>query len=251
MTEPLELPERRRWAERWRMLRHPLLEGLAVLAGILIAFAIDASWEERRDRVQERLYLVALRHEFEDARNGFARRDQELAEDMQATIDVLIVLGSSGSANIPDDSLNRLAQRQGPLTLYIPPRAALNDLTNSGGIALVQSDTLRRALAAYDQLLAQDRSQQETMVEIWLDYLAPYRYEHAVMNFRSVADSIRLSADQLTPVTLFLDVDPSAYLRNRVYRNLLVARLLRVRDARGSLAEVRKQVDGILALLNR
>jgi hypothetical protein len=126
----------------------------------------------------------------------------------------------------------------------------LHRLLSSGGIALVQSDTLRRALAAYEQLLARDLSQQETMTEIWLDYLAPYRYDHSVMNFRSVADSVRLAADQLTPVTLFLDVDRASYVGNAVYSNLLVARLLRVRDARGSLAAVRNQVDRVLELLD-
>jgi hypothetical protein len=199
--------------------------------------------------MQERAYLTALRDEFQDARSGFAERDQQLAGDQQATIDVLTVLGSADSDAIPDDSVNVLAQRQGPLTIYVPPRAALNDLTNSGGIALVQSDTLRRALAAYEQLLAQDLSQQETMAEIWLDYLAPYRYEHTMMNFRSVSDTVALAADQMTPVTLLLDADRTSYVRNAVYSNLLVARLLRVRDARGSLAAVRNQVDRILELL--
>jgi hypothetical protein len=231
------------------MWRHPVLEGLAVLAGILVAFGIDALWEERRDRVQERVYLSALRDEFEDARIGLARRDQQLAEDMKSTVDVLSVLATRASDGISDDSVNVLAVRQGPLTVYTPPRAALNDLTNSGGIGLVQSATLRRALATYEQLLAQDLSEQEAMVQIWLDYLAPYRVEHATMNIRSVADSLNLAVDPMTSRLFLDDVDRASYVRNPAYSNLLVARLLRVRNARGSLAAVLNQIDRILGLL--
>ena len=38
-----------------------LIEAISVLAGVLIAFWIDAAWDNRRDRGRERGYLQALR----------------------------------------------------------------------------------------------------------------------------------------------------------------------------------------------
>ena len=49
--------------------RHPLLEGLAVLVAILIAFGLEAWWQERSERVAERVNLEALSGELEDARS--------------------------------------------------------------------------------------------------------------------------------------------------------------------------------------
>ena len=44
--------------------RRLLLEGLVIVASILLAFAIDAGWDERQEREAERRLLVALEAEF-------------------------------------------------------------------------------------------------------------------------------------------------------------------------------------------
>ena len=41
-----------------------LLEGFVIVASILLAFAIDAAWDERQERAQERRLLEALEGEF-------------------------------------------------------------------------------------------------------------------------------------------------------------------------------------------
>ena len=43
-----------------------------LLVGILVAFGIDASWQERSDRATEQDLMRALQGELIDARDGFA-----------------------------------------------------------------------------------------------------------------------------------------------------------------------------------
>lgn len=48
-----------------RNSRGLLAEGLLIVISILVAFSIDAWWEERQDRGEERRILNALRDEFQ------------------------------------------------------------------------------------------------------------------------------------------------------------------------------------------
>ena len=142
------------------------------------------------------------------------------------------------------DALDTAAK--GRTTLVVAHR--LSTVAKADVIHVVESGRLVES-GSHEQLLAQDLSEQEAMVQIWLDYLAPYRFAHTTMNIRSVADSVNLAVDPMTSRLFLDDVDRASYVRNPAYSNLLAARLLRVRNARGSLAATLNQVDRILELL--
>ena len=64
MTEPLGKSNRRL-----------ILEGGAIVLSILIAFGIEAAWEERGERVREREAIQQLAAEFEVVRERLAGLD--------------------------------------------------------------------------------------------------------------------------------------------------------------------------------
>jgi hypothetical protein len=220
--------------------RHPLLEGLAVLVAILIAFGLEAWWQERSERVAERVYLEALSGELEDARSFFVTQDQALAADIDLAQAVRGALNSDSAPSISDDSVNVLALQLAPVSVQTPPRAALDDLISSGGIGLVQSDVLRRAVASYVQALESDARTQDATVDHWLTHLTPYRYLHSTVNIE-----VPLAPSANLPVT----VDRDAYVRDRYYANLLSARVLRTADVRTSHQSALEEVDRLLGLL--
>lgn len=67
-----------------------LLEGVVVVMSILLAFWIDAAWDERQERQLEHAYLLAMREdvlrtiEETDRIHG---RQSSLVEDARATVD--------------------------------------------------------------------------------------------------------------------------------------------------------------------
>jgi len=226
--------------------RHPLIEGLAVLCGILVAFAIDAWWQQRTDRVTERELLRALAAELADARDGFEGHSTSLRAEFDLSAEVIRVLSSSDARSIPNDSLWGLTRRLTPPTIFHAPRAALDDLTSSGGIALIRSDPLRRGIASYRQSLEEDARVQALLLDIWLTHLAPYLYEHSTL---TLPPGVSSSPGALTLPTVPLRVDRDAYLGNRTYQNLVAARAFRVQDVRRSHDMVLDQLGHLLGLV--
>ena len=57
---------------RWRELPRWLIELAVIVVSILLAFGIDAWWEERQDRREEAEILAGLEREFTDYRSSAA-----------------------------------------------------------------------------------------------------------------------------------------------------------------------------------
>ena len=132
------------------------LEILVVIFGILIAFQIDSWAESVRERSQEREYLLRLRQDLAAeiaimeagklrARNRIAAAQllQRLAADpglaAEQTFDVV-------------ESLEKVAWRSfPPINAYV-----YTELQSTGKLALIRSDSLRRALAEYYTALELD-----------------------------------------------------------------------------------------------
>lgn len=230
---------------RWR---GPALDGLAVLVAILIAFGIDALWQESSERATEDELLIALDGELADARQGLTAHLEDLKLEISLNAEVLQALSAPQSRDITDDSLVAISRRQAPPSLYYPPRAALDDLTSSGGIVLVQSNPLRRAIASYERSLALDRQIQDILLDLWLVHLAPYMYEHSTL---SVSTEVVEGIDSALALTRPALIDRNAYLGSRTYQNLVSARVLRIRDVRVAHQGTLEALDLVMELLER
>ena len=243
MIQEAELAEP---AARAAVARGAVAEGLAVLIGILLAFAIDAGWEERGERATERELLTAVQNELVDARAGFVGNKARLEQTSGRGTEVLRALGTSTPGSVSNDSVIVLSRVVSPPPTYYPPRAALDDLTGSGGIALVQSDSVRRAIAAYERTLSHDLQKQELLLELWRVELAPYLYRHSTV---APSDGVLVGAGDLAPRPS--SVDRSAYLGNRTYLNLVSAQSLRIRDVGNTHDQAIGAIDHVLELLAR
>ena len=219
------------------------VEGVVIVASILLAFGIEARWQERGDRATERELLLAIESELVGAQQGFVVHIEDLAREIRTGTDVLRALSAAESRTITDDSLNALTRRMVPPNIYYPPRAALDDLTSSGGIVLVQSNPLRRAIASYQQTLARDLQTQELLLDIWLDHLAPYLYQHSTL---TVSPELLDGED---PPDRPLSVDRNEYLGSRTYQNLVAAKVLRVRNVSATHRETLQALARIMELL--
>jgi hypothetical protein len=215
-----------------------LAEGVAIVVSILLAFGIQAWWEAGQQRAEAYTLLAALRVELVDARAEFVQADETLARGMVVIGDLLGVLSSTQPGSIPADSVDRLSLVFGPSRVFQPPQAALNDLTRAGGITLVESHEVRREIAAYEQALARDQADQSALEELFLTQIAPYRYEYGVMN-QGAMD---------LPDRPFR-ADPNAFLGNRQYANLVLARIQRMYDVQQAHRFVVARIDSLLPLL--
>ena len=137
MKESQEIP--------WKRI---FVEATAIVASILLAFAIDAWWQNRTDRFVEAQYLQAMRADL--------LRSLELLDENEATqrrqvgyLESLLL--TNGDTPYSDELRRWLDDGLFNVGTYQPQISALHELESSGQTQIIQNQDLRRALASVRQ----------------------------------------------------------------------------------------------------
>lgn len=226
---------------KWRAA---VLDGFAVLVGILLAFAIDAWWGLRNQAEEARSYLQALETELIDNRRIIDRDFQSLqrwvAESRAFLEDVV-----SPEANPSYERVSEMVWKTGPDQTTSLLRAAVDDLTSSGGLQTIRSAELRRAIAQYIRTLESDAGELDDLRNNFREYVLQYHIEYGSFTEFSWEEYAEVEESS---VSFQLDVD--AFAANRTYANLLIVRILNFTNLRDSHREVQAQIDQVLALIS-
>lgn len=123
-------------------------EGIAIVVSILLAFAIDAAWDESRERAQERRALVGLQEEFRDNLRLLEANLEGHRSTLRATTALLAL--SDGAPPPSLDSIAHLLRRVFiDAFSYNPSVGVLEGLIASGDLGLVSDRELRNLLASW------------------------------------------------------------------------------------------------------
>ena len=126
-------------------------EAAAIVGSILLAFAIDAGWQDRQDKVEERELLAGLRIEFSANRVHLAEviANWTALSDSAESLHRLLRDWDSDEG----DTLVRL-RSQLERTKSVDPRTGqLNSLISSGKLGLIRNPELRAQLADWPDLV--------------------------------------------------------------------------------------------------
>jgi hypothetical protein len=223
--------------------RSAVLEGFAVLVGILLAFAIDAWWDLRSQDEEARAYLAALETELLENRR-IVDRDLESLRSWVADSRSFLEDVVSPSAEPSYEQVERMLWEMGPWQTTPLLRAALDDLKSSGGLQAIESAELRRAIADYDRKLDRDASELDDLRDNFREYTLQYHIQHGSFTefeweeYAEVEESIGS-----------FELDIEAFVANRTYANLLILRILNYSNLRDTHLEVQTQIDRVLALI--
>jgi hypothetical protein len=153
----------------WRRL---LVESLAVVLSILLAFSIDAWWDGHKERRRERDVLAGLLEDFEASRAGLEAR-LGLARRMAHGTTQLLELVDDGAGStamaVPDSLI--LAVLGGPT--YEPDTNTLDAAVASGEIDLISNPELRAELATWRRTLADTAEDEREVRRITNEQLVP------------------------------------------------------------------------------
>ena len=127
------------------------VEAAAIVASILLAFAIQAWWEEQQEKRDEKTYLTSLRQELIRGLDGVAEREGVHKEVLDANVALINQIQDESRASV--ESLHYMFSLLSRPTDLRLPRAVFDDLVSSGGTQLIRSDDLRIALALYGRRL--------------------------------------------------------------------------------------------------
>jgi hypothetical protein len=132
---------------RWRRLARALGEIAIVTAGILIAFALDAWWDNRATAEREQIHLRALVSDFE--KNVASLQTLiKIEDDVMSGSRALLELARAAQP-VEKKSLVELMNRVFNSSRYEPVMGAYEALVNSGGLMLIRDESLRAALAEF------------------------------------------------------------------------------------------------------
>jgi len=141
MTEPRIIP--------WKRIT---VEAAAIVASILLAFAIDAWWDDRKERVLEQEALHDLRAEYEDHQSDISQARVRHLTYLRA-IQSLVDACGTGDWQSDEFSLDNAM-----FALYVPETMDLGEgvrdtLISSGNIDILLDRRLRYELAEWDSVL--------------------------------------------------------------------------------------------------
>jgi len=156
-----------------------LAEIVIIVASILLAFGIDALWEERKNFIEEQEILQGLREEFALNRDILEEDMVGHAENVRLLLQALKAI-EEGSLNdfgvVIDDALKMMLA---PNTTDMG-NGALNALLSSGRIELLANKELRARLAAWNGVFAEVQDDQQNNGRMVFDHVIPFMMRNGV-----------------------------------------------------------------------
>ena len=143
-----------------------LSESLLIVISILVAFAIDAWWDERNERKVEHRILASLRAEFQANAEMLPRYiafHQKAADYAHQLIPALSEAGAGNSVAVEDKKMMWLISNSST----DPQRGALDAVLQSGGLRFIQNQTISERLASWPQKIVDATENEELLRKIW------------------------------------------------------------------------------------
>jgi hypothetical protein len=149
------------------------VEAAAIVASILLAFAIDAWWDERNERNEESEVLLGLKSEFSRYRDEMSESIDIFANNRVLTAELIIATrkGSWDSKTLDIDAAMN--------AIYDPKShdfggGVLDALINSGRLEIISDYDLRVRLANWSQVFGEVRDDEIRNVSFIMDHAIPY-----------------------------------------------------------------------------
>lgn len=200
--------------------KRALTESAVVVASILLAFAIDAWWQEREDRDLEVLAIAGIRSDFE---SHIAEIDTSLVRNRTraaAADSLLQIVGPEAVAEDPAAILRHMGHGAFLSTVTFQG-GSLATLTNTAGLASLRNPGLRLALSDWLQALEFNE-----VLNVWA-YDETAKYSEELEDRVPLVDLDRAVGIDEVPASRFqVDVTPvlrSVSFANRVYQQRFVS----------------------------
>ncbi|NIA26976.1 MAG: hypothetical protein GWP02_02895 [Desulfobulbaceae bacterium] len=179
-------------------------EGVAVVASILLAFAIDAWWDERQIRVEEQQILQGLEEEFISIREVLTRHLDLHLQDIQSLKKVLMTIEDGPSDDAGSSVEAALLEMTSPATTDLG-NGTLDALLSSGRIDILTNRALRFRLAGWERVIGEVWDDQANNAKMVFEIYIPYFISENV----AVGVSMSQLYDWPIPATSIAD-DPDA-----------------------------------------
>lgn len=200
-----------------KKLRNLLLEGGIIVASILLAFAIDAAWDEELERREEARMLDQLVIELDLYANLIDEADDR---SRQAVSAAEILLQALNMESEPDPAQFEAALNELRYVFRLAAATATFDLlAGSGNMGLVSSPVLRQGMSDFTAFVSLVREFEGAETRFIEHRLTPFLIEHTDMRWALETSSVQ-SIGPSRFSTQWADLRS-----NREFSNLLIERI--------------------------
>lgn len=237
------------------------VEATAIVASILLAFTIDAWWDDRKERVEEREILESLQVEFEANRDGVAAVLRVHDEALRYAAQLMSLTEIEVLALSETDVERHVRYFAYPRT-FDAVRGTVDALISSGKLGILQDRELRESLTTFVNMLEDAGEDREYMTRwamiIWQELSRNGGPYWQAPENRSLQDCVEGSSESycyLATSTAFLPTaTPQDLLRLRKNK-VLMGHVNRnhVTSARyaAETMNAKQQIETVLTLLEK
>ena len=150
-----------------------LAEGFVIVVSILLAFGIDAWWEDRGVRAEERTLLLALEAEFRGNAVRLASAFAWYEERYTSARRILELFDAEVTTPGADETRSLLGSLLSKRSFYLET-GAHDALLASGDLAVISDEELRNRLAAWPRMVAEWQEEDLAVFRFTDDEVAPF-----------------------------------------------------------------------------
>ena len=220
-------------------VKRVVIEFLLIVAGVLTALTVDASWQRHTDRVREQEYLTQLQSDVLENRRLLQAALHIERGQLQRAIAILAAL--RGVDPIPLDSAALWMNAEPPFPWYSDPRlrdGTIAALVGTGDINLIRNDRVRAAMIGYHGQLRADLGEFSRDVGLFQDLASDLlRLLESTRATNAKADE-----DDAAGSLIALRKNPDAAAIFRLFRFNIEARIW-------YLTQMLQATDGFVAVL--
>ncbi|MGD2123429.1 MAG: hypothetical protein PVJ76_16875 [Gemmatimonadota bacterium] len=238
-------------AKKWKQV--PWLrigaEAVAIIASILIAFALDAWWDRRELAEREAWYLESLEKDCMENRESLEHVIQ-VQNDVMESIQKLVLFGATGTPTLDADSVVSLVTRIfGDINIgFSPNLGTYQELLNTSSLQVIRSDSLRALLADFGVRVGRVSGMQDMASDGWNRDIT----EHLMtrMDLAVALPQYLLGVDSIVDIRPS-GVDYRSLPSDPVFRNIMVGRLAVTAVRLSMYRALEESVDEILTILGQ
>jgi hypothetical protein len=156
--------------------RRLIVEGLVIVASILLAFSIDAAWAQRQLRIEEREALAALEAEFSANLEQVDHIIETYLSD-RARVATLRTATPAELRALSQSEVSAMMLATTNIWTFDPALGATDALVSAGRLGVLRDPLLRQALSSFTHLVA-DAAEDVPPLRSFIDEIWRMEAEH-------------------------------------------------------------------------
>ncbi|NNE05564.1 MAG: hypothetical protein HKO64_04020 [Xanthomonadales bacterium] len=192
------------------LLKRVTLEVAIIVVGILLAFAIDAWWEDRQERDEEEKILLGLKNEFSRYRDEL-EDGVKVNSNTRLMVAELMAAARAGSWNSESIPVDLALSTLGDSPTHDFGGGILDAVISGGRLEIISDYELRTMLASWSQVFNEIRDDQERNRSLVQNHVTRYMLRWHVPQSRGL--ELCCSWSKWPQSTRSIDVDSAALTR--------------------------------------